>query len=149
MYIYYSTSDGAQHELELGEQAVTIGRSTEADVVIEDDRLSRRHCEIRQEEDQFYIQDLESKNGTYLNGERIESSTRLLPGDRVRIGGTDILATDERTVPGTNTALHQVEEEMADGKGYKTILREIVQTVPPPRKSTPAKPRPDAAQEKD
>ncbi|NIP97728.1 MAG: FHA domain-containing protein, partial [Akkermansiaceae bacterium] len=83
----------------------------------------------------FHLKDLQSKNGTHLNDQRIESEV-LHPGDQFRVGGT-VFRVKEKPSKGPDTMLHEVEEQMADGKGYRTILREIVNTVDPPKKRRP------------
>lgn len=64
-----------------------IGRSTEA-LPLNDISVSRRHAELTPDAGVWYIRDLESQNGTYVNGVRIYERTRLRPGDQVRTGQT-------------------------------------------------------------
>lgn len=70
---------------------LTMGRG-EVDIVINDLRSSRQHCEfsVRRELDTlgFYVRDLGSTNGTFVNETRISQAVRLVPGDRVRVGTT-------------------------------------------------------------
>lgn len=113
-------------EINLGDEPITIGRAPEADIVIPDERASRIHCAIRRWDDEYFIRDLKSRNGTYVNDEKIEVAA-LHDGDRIRVGSTLFTVETGRT-PGASTALQEVEQEMADGKGYETILREIVDT---------------------
>lgn len=64
-----------------------IGRSSEA-LPIDDTTVSRRHAELTPDEGQWYIRDLSSQNGTWVNGVRIAERTQLRPGDQVRTGAT-------------------------------------------------------------
>ena len=130
MRLRYNKADGTQMEFELGERPITIGRSPEADVVILDERSSRIHCGIRFWDGDFYIKDLKSKNGTYVNNERVDVA-KLQPADRIQVGSV-IMLFEQELLAGPDTVLHEVEEEMAHGKGYSTILREIVDTVEKP-----------------
>lgn len=127
MLLQYTTADGEQVEVHVAEKQLTIGRSSDADIVIADEKASRLHSGIRFERGAYYLRDLKSKNGTYLNDELIESSP-LEPGDHFRVGSTVFRVVAEPG-KGADTAVHEVEEQMADGKGYGTILREIVDTV--------------------
>jgi len=68
---------------------VVIGRSRECDLVIQDPNVSRRHAELRRDEDGWRLVDLGSTNGVKVNGRRVEQ-TALRPGDRVTIGVTDM-----------------------------------------------------------
>ncbi len=82
------TLAGATTTWTLGETTV-IGRSPEADVVIATDAVSRRHLEIRFEFGQAILTDLESRNGTAVNGVHLESgaSRRLTDGDVIVVAG--------------------------------------------------------------
>ena len=57
---------------EIGDQPVAVGRAKTADVTILDDTLSRRHFLIWQEEEGFLIKDLNSQNGTWVDGQRTQ-----------------------------------------------------------------------------
>jgi pSer/pThr/pTyr-binding forkhead associated (FHA) protein len=60
---------------EIGDQPVAVGRDQTADVAIHDDTLSRRHFLIRREGDAFLIKDLNSQNGTWVGGLRVQGTT--------------------------------------------------------------------------
>jgi hypothetical protein len=69
----------------------TIGRSKDADCVLRDPNVSRRHAELRQADSgDWEIVDLGSTNGVKVNGRRV-SSSRLRPGDEVTVGTTTFL----------------------------------------------------------
>ncbi len=68
---------------------LVLGRSRECDIRIGDANASRRHAEVRREDDAYWIVDLGSTNGTELNGRRIERS-KLSDGDRITLGSTDV-----------------------------------------------------------
>jgi pSer/pThr/pTyr-binding forkhead associated (FHA) protein len=65
--------------------ATTIGRSTDSDVFLDDVTVSRKHAEFRRQDDGFYVHDLGSLNGTYVNRERVDV-TKLASHDEVQIG---------------------------------------------------------------
>jgi Protein of unknown function (DUF3662)/Inner membrane component of T3SS, cytoplasmic domain len=64
---------------------LVLGRSREADLVVDDPNVSRRHAELRREGDDWTIVDLGSTNGIKVNGQRVEES-RLAPGDGIVLG---------------------------------------------------------------
>lgn len=68
-----------------GDQPLTVGRSTGNTVQIHDAKISRHHSEIRATPDGYFIRDLGSKNGTFVNGARI-TEARLRDDDRLQIG---------------------------------------------------------------
>ncbi len=67
------------------DREITIGRSSELDMVLIEDMVSRRHAKIQTAAGQVAIQDLNSTNGTFVNGEKIKK-VRLKEGDRILIG---------------------------------------------------------------
>ena len=69
----------------IADDLTTTGRSPESDVFLDDVSVSRKHAEIRRQPDGFYIHDLGSMNGTYVNRERVEV-TKLAARDEVQIG---------------------------------------------------------------
>lgn len=64
-----------------------IGRSSEA-LPISDTTVSRRHAELTPDDGAWYLRDLDSANGTFLNGRKLTSRARLSPGDQIRCGST-------------------------------------------------------------
>ncbi|SHI50494.1 FHA domain-containing protein [Desulfofundulus thermosubterraneus] len=70
----------------LGER-ITLGRGEHNDLVIPDPFSSQEHAVIFSRGDQYWVQDLGSLNGTYLNEVRLDRPTVLADGDRLRIGG--------------------------------------------------------------
>src|SRR5579863_5328444 len=71
------------------EKQIIVGRSSDLDMVLVEDMVSRKHARIGMQGDQIWIEDLGSTNGTFVNGEKIKRA-RLKEGDRVLIG-TSIL----------------------------------------------------------
>jgi hypothetical protein len=71
------------------EKQILVGRSSDLDMVLVEDMVSRKHARIAMQADQIWIEDLGSTNGTFVNGEKIKRA-RLKEGDRVLIG-TSIL----------------------------------------------------------
>jgi pSer/pThr/pTyr-binding forkhead associated (FHA) protein len=69
-----------------------VGRSRSCDLVFDEDTISRRHAVVWHDGGTWRVVDLESTNGTYLNGERIEAA-RLAPGDEVRFGAVKLRFT--------------------------------------------------------
>jgi diguanylate cyclase (GGDEF)-like protein len=81
---------------------------------LEDRSLSRRHARVFRGKDGFYVQDLESKNGSFLNGERIRGKNRLRDGDRLQIGLTTVF----------RFVLHDALEQQAAQQLYESAVRD-------------------------
>ena len=69
----------------------TIGRSTGANFIVDAALVSRVHCRLTAGATELEVLDLESTNGTFVNGERVET-VRLVPGDKLRVGRVELLA---------------------------------------------------------
>ena len=67
------------------EDTFTIGRNPDSDILLDDITVSRQHAIIEKLGEEYLIKDMESLNGTYLNGKIIELS-KLSNGDRIQIG---------------------------------------------------------------
>jgi serine/threonine-protein kinase len=67
---------------------VIIGRDSSTALPLRDTMTSRMHCKIQAQEDGFYLTDLESMNGTFLNGEKVRELVKLEHGDLIKIGDT-------------------------------------------------------------
>lgn len=79
---------GAGREHPLAGEAV-IGRALDIEVTIDDLGASRRHCRIRPEGAFWVAEDLGSRNGTFVNGARVDQVVPLRDGDSIRVGGTE------------------------------------------------------------
>lgn len=77
---------------------ISIGRSTDADVRIEDRYASGIHARIYSRGASYYVEDMNSTNGTFLNGRRLQGEAELRDLDELRIGGTEFRF--ELDVPG-------------------------------------------------
>lgn len=128
MRIRYTKPDGDSVMYDLTEKPITAGRSPEADIIVYDERASRVHCGIRKWDGAFYLRDLKSRNGTFLNDKQVDVM-KIRGGDIIRIGSSLLMIEDAEQM-GTNTAINHVGGEMERGKGYSTILRQIVSDVP-------------------
>jgi len=70
----------------------TIGRATGADFIVDAPLVSRVHCRLTASADgSLAVQDLDSTNGTFINGERVETG-RLTSGDRLGVGRIELVA---------------------------------------------------------
>ncbi len=75
-------------ELPLGTEPLTIGRSSESGLVIRDDYTSSHHARLVLWGDRWMIQDLDSTNGTWHDGQRVSAPTPVTVGAPVRVGAT-------------------------------------------------------------
>jgi pSer/pThr/pTyr-binding forkhead associated (FHA) protein len=81
--------DGQRYSLNA--PSIVLGRSSEADILVEDTGVSRRHLEIRTENGVTHAVDMGSTNGSYVNGQRVSGSTELTDGSTITMGRTKII----------------------------------------------------------
>jgi pSer/pThr/pTyr-binding forkhead associated (FHA) protein len=79
----------------LNQAVVSIGRSHDNTVVIDDPRISRHHVEVRVIQSRFVIFDLKSTGGTFINGQRV-SQGLLYPGDLISLAGLKLVFIQDR-----------------------------------------------------
>ena len=136
---------GEPFQVEIGNTA-TIGRSRDNAVCLAmSPHVSRQHAIIRcHNAFQYQIMDLGSRNGVFVNGQRVEDTAKLKVGDRIQIGSTVFVLETATNQEDAQKALGNVQNEMADGKGYTTILKEIVEDIAPaaPEAAPAEKPAP-------
>jgi pSer/pThr/pTyr-binding forkhead associated (FHA) protein len=114
------------------DKSIVVGRSSDLDMVLVEDMVSRKHARIAMQSDQIWIEDLGSTNGTFVNGEKIKRA-RLKEGDRVLIG-TSILKLIAGDGQSDNTdAKLQLENVAAARRGsQQRTMSGSIEEVPLP-----------------
>ncbi len=77
----------AGNSFELGDE-LTMGRSAGCQITLDDTYVSQLHTRVFRREDRYFVEDLGSTNGTYLNRNKVASPTPVNPGDRIQVGST-------------------------------------------------------------
>ncbi|HPN84758.1 MAG TPA: FHA domain-containing protein [Victivallales bacterium] len=112
------------------EKMAIFGREDHVDFqVIKDSLISREHFGIEKDDnDDFVIIDLGSSNGTSLNGEKLPPNevVPLKDGDIIKFGRMELTYAIKAKKNTTSEILNQVTTEYRKGKGYNTIMREII-----------------------
>lgn len=104
----------------LTEDQTVIGRLPECTIQLQSNMVSRKHAEVSKSDDKFFVQDLGSGNGTFLNGKKIEQPTELKHNDRLKLGPMLFrFETDEPQPPG-----EEIKESdfLADDSEGATIM---------------------------
>lgn len=111
LFVIQGRNRGSRYDLSHHEGAMSIGREAGNFVQLDDNEVSRRHAEIRRVGESFFVGDLKSSNGTWLNSRKIERA-ELSSGDQIQVGrtilvyardGADVAATGlVDIVPGSN-----------------------------------------------
>ena len=80
-------SENLEENVHLTDEEVVLGREEDADIVIDDQRVSRKHCKIALTDGRYVLTDLGSSNGTFINGQKVTEKD-LENGDKIQIGNT-------------------------------------------------------------
>lgn len=78
--------DGTTKVFPVQSKAAILGRSPECDLCIPLQVVSRRHCQLSQEQEALKLRDLGSSNGTFLNGQQILDDAQVKAGDKFQVG---------------------------------------------------------------
>jgi len=80
--------NGTQQDtrLEIPGPECVLGRSNTANIVLEEESVSKQHARLTHSEDGFRIEDMGSSNGTFVNGKRVHEVDDVVPGDLLRLG---------------------------------------------------------------
>lgn len=121
-----------------GREKTTLGRDEASDVALDSPLLSRRHAEVRRDGDGYVVADLDSTNGTFVNGTKVGTPRRLVKGDQLRVGpytfvfeGTSLAARP--VAEGTRIEVRSVGKEVNDRATGKPIylLKDVSLTIQP------------------
>jgi len=85
-YLFIVDGEGQGRRIPLGREPLVIGRAPPAEVVLQDQRISRSHCRVVCAFDEVIVVDLESSNGTFIDGKKITTGTTLPVGSRLQLG---------------------------------------------------------------
>jgi pSer/pThr/pTyr-binding forkhead associated (FHA) protein len=107
--------------LVLKQLPATVGRSSKADVRLTDRWVSRIHCEISEINGTLVVRDLESSNGTSVNGQYVEEAL-LLPGDRLTLGISSFHVRYQRRKP-TGSRDAESDAERVQSTALKAVPR--------------------------
>ncbi|MBK7396787.1 MAG: DUF4388 domain-containing protein [Myxococcales bacterium] len=116
------------------EKPIVVGRSSDLDMVLVEDMVSRRHAKIAYSGDAITIEDLGSTNGTFVNGEKVKKA-RLKEGDRVLIGTSILkLVSADQSAPGPGVDAKQNLENVAAARRTSQVrtMSGSLQEVPLP-----------------
>jgi len=129
-----SSGKSAGRAIAIKRNKLLIGRAEECDVRPLSEEVSRRHCSIVVGPGDVWVEDLGSRNGTFVNGKRIEEKTRVTDGDLVRIGSLElrVSVSDPAARAGTdNDVSHWLVGDEPDAVGGDSTQTMPLETAVP------------------
>ena len=142
--------EGERIEVDEG-QSVRIGRTTKADIALQDTFMSSLHFGLDCTAKTCRVQDLDSRNGTTVNGKRVPKA-KLRDGDRIHAGRTDfIVRIEQLEASQPKPVVSRFAETITPGfdsdtdvpEGQTSGISSSLPEPPPPVTAEPAKPRPE------
>ena len=117
----------------VNDKPIIVGRSSDLDMVLVEDMVSRKHARISMQADQIWIEDLGSTNGTFVNGEKIKRA-RLKEGDRVLIGTSilKVIAGEGARADGNEASRDLEKVAAARRTGQARTMSGSIEEVPLP-----------------
>lgn len=122
----YTDDRGETRRVAVNDEIFVIGRHSENDLCIPDNRLSREHARIERFSDDFYISDSRSSNGTTLNGARIRDAVALRNGDKINLGDAVEIQIE---ISGENNARQSAQIESPRSAENKTAYSTTAETA--------------------
>lgn len=120
-------------EIPISSSVVTVGRKSDNDVVIDHPAVSGHHCKVMLQGDTYFVEDLNSTNGTLMNGKKIIKAG-LHNQDTIAIAKHSLVFVDDRTV-----SAHEIAQafEQADAPPAQTPQTSPVESPAPPEQQSP------------
>jgi len=102
--IFFSIDRKKESQKYFTQAEIMIGRDTHCDLSVMDEALSAHHARITHHHGQWWLEDLNSRNGTFLNREKLNTPAVIITGDQFKCGNTFFdIRVDVEEVPPTNT----------------------------------------------
>lgn len=149
MIITYAMPSQTPESFETDSNSIIFGRNPSTDQhvdidLVADDYVSHQHACLTYENEEYWVEDLGSTNGTWLNKKKISTKTRLQPGDKVKVGHTivevqmesAVVESDPDTAPDSATLIQEPEDpealmsELAQASELPAFAGEPVQPEP-------------------
>jgi DNA-binding winged helix-turn-helix (wHTH) protein len=83
--IIHDSSNNSNQNVSMDRDELTLGRGEECDVVLAERQVSRQHLKVYKEGSRYYAEDLDSKNGTWVNGQQLKGVRELSDGDEIQL----------------------------------------------------------------
>ena len=125
-------ASGSEREVEINRTPFTLGRQSDNDLVLLDNRISRSHARIVQDAEGYRLEDSGSRHGTFVNGERITAHS-LASGDQINLGVADtyqlFFVTEAAVIPKLLAEFRKVSESPAPQLQHLGMLLQMAQML--------------------
>ncbi len=116
LYIIVKKGNTVVKSIPFEKEKIVIGRNVDCDLVLNDPLVSRKHCVLKRTGNHIFLEDSESKNGTFLNG-KLVSSSKIETGDKVGVGVFKIEIKELEEIPDERT--RELKKEVVEQESVK------------------------------
>lgn len=116
LYIIVKKGEAIVKSIPFEKEEIVIGRNVDCDLVLNDPLVSRKHCVLKKTENHIFLEDRESKNGTFLNG-KLVSSSRVEIGDEIGVGIFKIEIKELEDIPDERT--RELKKQVVEQESVK------------------------------
>src|ERR1700743_143086 len=104
-------------------ESITVGRAPTNAIVVKDERCSRNHAEVFQSQGNWTLRDLDSRNGTLVDGQRIQHDYQLQAGEIIRIGNSHLAFVNDlsQAFPDSHSVLRTAQAVDGEVNGEATV----------------------------
>lgn len=109
-------------------EKLLLGRGQNVQVWINDKNISREHCQITCDKDTLFVEDLASRNGTYINGEKITSRIAMTEGDEIRLASSSLvkISLQKKATPIPTPTVERAKSKVMESKTVDERLNNVL-----------------------
>ncbi len=130
-FLYVERGPGQGQLVQVMQGPLVVGRATVSDLRLQHPSVSRRHSQITRVGESFYIKDLSSQNGTFVNKQRIATEVEIFPGDHLAIGNA-LVKLRGPLQPGQALEIVPPAKKSNTAKSKRAVTTSVVRKVRPP-----------------
>ncbi|WP_082282931.1 FHA domain-containing protein [Myxococcus hansupus] len=120
-FLYVERGPGAGQLVPVKQGSLVMGRSSSSDLRLQHPSISRRHAHLTRRGDRFFLKDLSSQNGTFLNRHRIASEVELMPGDEISLGNALLRLRGHGGTPALGVPVASAAEAPRPRRGLSSL----------------------------
>jgi pSer/pThr/pTyr-binding forkhead associated (FHA) protein len=124
---------------QITQSEATLGRARGCNIRIPSSEVSRQHCRLRIESGVVTVEDLESANGTFLNGTRVRRVETVQPGDRLTLGPVTLVIEYEPSTDSLEAVIALDDDPLVEAEGEVEAIDDEMEVVEDPPSSQPGK----------
>lgn len=128
-YLVVMRGNNVGESFPINNESFVIGRGSGSDLRLHDEGVSRFHCKLYNEGGRIVVEDLNSRNGTFRNGERVVERRTLAEGDKLQVGTNYIFRFTYLAAPDARTPADSLEDPATGVLGRRRFMEELADQV--------------------